>query len=189
MISDAQKKLIQDSWRLVVPVADTAADLFYRRLFEMRPQYRQFFQGDMESQKKKLIRMLAFIVKAMDWMEAQWKEDVPPERDLMLVVVAMGRRHTDIYKIPDESYAAVGEALIWTFDYALGEAFTEEVKQAWALTYTLVAKAMRMGSALVDRDAAVNSREFAQKLGQEALFAQAKAAGHSDDPLLMEVGQ
>ena len=188
MISDAQKKLIQDSWRLVIPVADTAADLFYRRLFETSPQYRPLFGDDMPSQKKKLIRMLAFIVKAMDWMEAQWKEDVPPERDLMLVVVAMGRRHSDVYKIPDESYAAVGEALIWTFDYALGEAFTEEVKQVWALTYTLVAKAMRMGSALVDRNAAVGSREFAQKLGEEALFTQVKAAGHSDDPLWMEVG-
>ncbi|MGC4088105.1 MAG: globin domain-containing protein [Polyangiaceae bacterium] len=95
MISDVQKKLIQDSWRLVVPVADTAADLFYRRLFETSPQYRAFFSGDMESQKKKLIRMLAFIVKAMDWMEAQWKEEIPPERDLMLVVVAMGRRHSE----------------------------------------------------------------------------------------------
>jgi len=186
MLNDAHKKLIQDSWRMVVPVADTAADLFYRRLFERYPQYRALFGDDLGSQKKKLIRMLAFIVKAMDWMDAQWKEEVPPERDLMLVVVAMGRRHSDIYKIPDESYAAVGEALLWTFDYALGEAFTEEVKNAWALTYTLVAKAMRMGSAVVDRNAAVNSREFAQKLGEEALFQQAKAAGHSDDPLYLE---
>ncbi|MGC4088106.1 MAG: hypothetical protein QM756_09445 [Polyangiaceae bacterium] len=46
---------------------------------------------------------------------------------------------------------------------------------------------MRMGSALVDRNAAIGSREFAQKLGAEALFAQAKAAGHSDDPLYLEV--
>lgn len=186
MISDTQKKLIQDSWRLVVPVADTAADLFYRRLFERYPQYRPLFGDDMSSQKKKLIRMLAFIVKAMDWMESQWKEDVPPERDLMLVVIAMGRRHSEVYKIPDVSYAHVGEALIWTFDYALGEAFTEEVKQAWSLVYTLCAKAMRMGSAVVDRDAALGSKEFSQKLGEEALFQQAKAAGHTDDPLFME---
>ena len=27
--------------------------------------------------------------------------------------------------------AVVGEALIWTLDYGLGEAFTEEVKGAW----------------------------------------------------------
>ncbi len=181
MVNDVQKQLIQNSWRLVVPMADTAADLFYRRLFELYPQYRPLFPGDLTAQKKKLVRMLAFIVKALDWADAQWREEVPPDRDLMLVVVAMGRRHSDIYKIPDASYAAVGEALLWTFDYALGEAFTEEVKQAWSLVYTLVAKAMRMGSAVVDRDAAMRSKEFAQKLGEEALFSQTVNGGLGSD--------
>jgi hypothetical protein len=36
VLNDAEKKLIQNSWRLVVPIKDTAADLFYRRLFELR---------------------------------------------------------------------------------------------------------------------------------------------------------
>jgi hemoglobin-like flavoprotein len=181
MVNDVQKQLIQSSWKLVVPVADTAADLFYRRLFDQYPQYRSVFPSDMASQKKKLVRMLAFIVKALDWADAQWREDVPPDRDLMLVVVAMGRRHSDIYKIPDASYAAVGEALLWTFDYALGEAFTPEVRSAWALVYTLVAKAMRMGTAVVDRDAALGSKEFAQKMGEEALFSQTVHGGLGSD--------
>jgi len=188
MVNDHQKQLIQSSWKLVVPVADTAADLFYRRLFELAPQYRAFFGDDMASQKKKLVRMLAFIVKALDWADANWREDVPPDRDLMLVVVAMGRRHSEIYKIPDASYAVVGEALLWTFDYALGEAFTPEIRNTWALVYTLVSKAMRMGSAVVDRDAAVNSKEAAHKLGEEALFQQTVQSGLSDENDLLYTG-
>lgn len=177
MVNDAQKQLIQNSWKLVVPIADTAADLFYRRLFELKPEYRSLFPEDLTAQKKKLVRMLAFIVKSMDWADADWRADVPPERDLMLVVVAMGRRHSELYKIPDESYAVVGEALLWTFDYALGEAFTPEVREAWTLVYTLVSQAMRMGAAVIDRDAAINARDAAQKLGEAALMQQTVQAG------------
>ena len=40
MLDDQQKVLLRDSWRMVVPIAETAADLFYKRLFELRPDYR-----------------------------------------------------------------------------------------------------------------------------------------------------
>lgn len=32
-----QKQLVQNTWQLVVPIADTAAHLFYERLFEIDP--------------------------------------------------------------------------------------------------------------------------------------------------------
>ena len=32
-----QKKLIQDTWKQVVPIADQAAAIFYQRLFEIDP--------------------------------------------------------------------------------------------------------------------------------------------------------
>ena len=46
MLNDAEKKLVLNSWRLVVPIKDTAADLFYRRLFELKPSYQQLFKSD-----------------------------------------------------------------------------------------------------------------------------------------------
>jgi hypothetical protein len=36
-MTNEQKELVQTSWRNVVPVADTAATLFYDRLFEIDP--------------------------------------------------------------------------------------------------------------------------------------------------------
>src|SRR6478672_3129931 len=102
MITEADKAAIVRSWRLVIPVGDTVADLFYRRLFELRPEYRSLFTDDMKAQKRKLLQMLAFIVKSLSWAEAAWKEEVAPDEDLMLVVLALGRRHKDIYHIPDE---------------------------------------------------------------------------------------
>lgn len=145
MLTDVQRAAIRRSWQLVVPIADTAADLFYKRLFELAPSYRRLFAEDMVPQKRKLLAMLAFVVKTLDWEEARWKDPVAKDEDLMLVVLALGLRHAELYKIPDESYDVVGEALLWTLDYGLGEAFTSEVRDAWARVYGLVAQTMKMG--------------------------------------------
>jgi len=146
MITDDDKKLILSTWRLVVPIADTAADLFYRRLFELQPGYRRLFPEDMAKQKRKLVTMLSFIVKSIDWMASQWQEDVPADEDLCLVVLAMGRRHHQLYHIPDESYDAVGQALLWTLDQGLGQAFTDDVRAAWTRLYGVVSLTMKMGA-------------------------------------------
>ena len=145
MLSDADKQHIVRTWRLVVPIAETAADLFYRRLFELEPEYAKLFPSDMAGQKGKLVKMLAFIVKSVDWAQDQWAEDVDPEEDLCLVVLALGRRHASLYRIPEASYATVGEALLWTLDQGLGQAFTPEVRQAWAKLYGLLATTMKLG--------------------------------------------
>lgn len=128
MFSDLEKEVIRRSWRLVVPIAETAADLFYRRLFDLEPEYQSLFPTDLAAQKRKLVKMLAFIVHAMDWSNDQWRERVDPNDDLMLVVLALGRRHTELYRIPLASYTVVGEALLWTLDYGLGDAFTPTVR-------------------------------------------------------------
>jgi len=145
MITDEEKAAIKDSWRLVVPIAETAADLFYKRLFELRPEYRRLFPEDMRAQKRKLIAMLAFIVKSLDWPEAAWRETVPEEDDLCLIVLALGRRHSDLYHVPDASYDVVGEALLWTLDYGLGKKFDAPTRSAWTRIYTLLALTMKMG--------------------------------------------
>lgn len=146
MLTEEQKKLIVSSWRLVVPIADTAADLFYGRLFEKKPEYRELFSSDMTRQKRKLMATLAFVVKSLDWGVESWDDDVDPEEDLFLVVLALGRRHGELYRIPDESYADVGEALLWTLDYGLGDAFTPETRAAWTKIYGILSKTMLMGT-------------------------------------------
>lgn len=145
MLTDAEKTIIKDSWRLVVPIAETAAELFYKRLFELKPEYRSLFPEDLSGQKRKLIVMLSFIVKSLDWPDSAWREDCDEEDDLFLVMLALGRRHTDLYRVPDASYDAVGSALLWTLDYGLGKKFDDPCRAAWTRVYTLVSTAMKMG--------------------------------------------
>jgi hemoglobin-like flavoprotein len=145
VITDEEKTAIRESWRLVVPIADTAADLFYRKLFELRPEYRRLFPDDMRAQKKKLLAMLAFTVKALDWPDSAWRDTVSDEDDLCLVLLALGRRHSELYHIPDAGYEAVAEALLWTLDYGLGKRFDAPTRAAWTHVYQLMALTMKMG--------------------------------------------
>jgi hemoglobin-like flavoprotein len=187
MITDAEKEAVRRSWKLVVPIGETAADLFYKRLFELRPDYRKLFPDDLAAQKRKLLQMLAFIVKSLTWPDAAWRDDIPIDEDLLLVVLALGRRHSELYSIPAESYATVGEALVWTLDYGLGDAFTAEVRDAWLHVYTLLSKTMLMGPLMIDKDSA-HSRQQAAALAEQALRNDREKQGLLDAELFVEHG-
>ena len=145
VLTEEDKAIIQRTWQLVVPIGETAAELFYKRLFELEPRYRKLFGEDLEAQKRKLITMLAFIVQALDWNPNEWQTEIDETSDLFLVVMALGRRHYDLYSVPDESYDTVGQALLWTLDYGLGEAFTPEAREAWTKVYVVVSGTMKLG--------------------------------------------
>ncbi|MGT2478419.1 globin family protein [Methylobacterium oryzae CBMB20] len=130
-----QVRLVQDSFAKVRPVAGTAADLFYGRLFEIAPRVRDLFPGDMTEQKQKLMAMLGLAVANLNRPDTV----VPAPRDL-------GRKHV-AYGAQDSHYAPVGAALLWTLEQGLGPDFTPEVREAWAETYALVAGVMKQAAA------------------------------------------
>src|SRR5262245_57529136 len=52
MLTVTQKTLVQDTFATIAPMADDAAVLFYRRLFELDPALEPMFPGDMKEQQK-----------------------------------------------------------------------------------------------------------------------------------------
>jgi len=131
-ITPEQKKLVQDSWEKVVPIADTAADLFYSRLFEIDPELKMLFKhSDMKEQKVKLLQMLGLAVRGLDNLE-----------QLIPAVENLGRRHVG-YGVQESHYDTVGDALLWTLEKGLGEDFTPEVLDAWTQTYMVLASVMK----------------------------------------------
>jgi hemoglobin-like flavoprotein len=125
-----QIKLVQTSFAQVAPIAATAADLFYGRLFEIAPEVRSMFPDDLSGQKKKLMAMLGTVVAGLSHIDT-----------LLPAVQALGKRHAG-YGVSAEQYAPVGAALLWTLEKGLGAAFTDEVEQAWSSAYTMLAGAM-----------------------------------------------
>jgi hemoglobin-like flavoprotein len=174
MITEEDKEHIRRSWKLVIPIADTAADLFYKRLFELEPRYRGLFPENLAGQKSKLVRMLAFIVKSLDFPESAWREDVTEAEDLLLVLLALGRRHEALYHVPREAYGTVGEALLWTLDYGLGEAFSPPVRAAWTAVYKAVSTTMILSAKAHEPD---RSLEPAFGAGQAAIEQRLRMIG------------
>lgn len=130
-----QQALIRSSWAQVAPICDTAAVLFYERLFALDPALRPMFaHTDMAAQRKLLMQTLAVVVASIDKLET-----------LVPAVEALGRRHAG-YGVKPGDYATVGRALLDTLKTGLGAGFTPEVEAAWTEAYELLAGVMLAAS-------------------------------------------
>lgn len=125
-----QIELVQDSWKLVQPIANTAGQLFYGRLFEVNPELQSLFRGNMDEQIQKLMTMLTVIVNNLTRLE----QIIPAAQKLAV-------RHID-YGVEEKHYAAVGSALLWTLEQGLGEAWNSNVEEAWTTAYQTLSGVM-----------------------------------------------
>src|SRR5215472_13486315 len=124
-----QKRLVEHTWKQVAPIADAAAEIFYRRLLEIDPSTRKLFRAtDMVAQRKKLLQTLSFAINGLN---------------------DLGRRHAR-YGVTDAQYDSVGAALLWTLERGLGHAWTPAVASAWTEVYQLLSRIMRKAVAQVD---------------------------------------
>jgi hemoglobin-like flavoprotein len=126
-----QIALVQESWKLVQPIADKAAELFYNRLFSLEPSVRRLFTGDMTEQGRKLMSMISVAVNSLARLQS-----IAP------AVQALGRRHAG-YGVQKHHYAVVEAALIWTLAQGLNEKFTHETEEAWRTAYRVLANTMQ----------------------------------------------
>ena len=126
--------LVRSSWQQVLPIQDTAAQLFYGQLFELDPSLRSLFKGDMVEQGRKLMAMINTVVVSLDTLGP-----------ILETIEGMGRRHV-AYGVTEAHYDTVGSALIWTLGKGLGEQFTPAVENAWADAYNTLASAMKQAA-------------------------------------------
>ena len=136
-VTAKQVALVQESWAAVVPISETAAELFYGRLFEIAPEVRPLFPDDLTAQGKKLMDMINTAVNGLTNLSA-----------IVPAVQALGERHV-AYGVKDEHYDTVAAALLWTLEKGLGDKFTPEVKGAWVAVYTVLATTMKEAAAKV----------------------------------------
>ena len=134
-LTNEEIKAVQSSWEKCVPIADKAAELFYGKLFELDPNLKPLFKGDMQEQGKKLMTMITVAVNGLNDLEK-----------IVSAVKALGVRHVG-YGVKDSHYDTVGSALIWTLGKGLGEEFTDALKAAWIKGYTLLATTMKEAAA------------------------------------------
>ena len=129
-----QIQLVQSTWKMVVPIADTAAVLFYDRMFVLDPSLAPLFGNDMAEQRRRVMTMIGVAVTGLTRVDT-----------IVPVLKGLGARHVG-YGVKDEHYATVGSALLWTLQIGLKEKFTPEVREAWAAAYTLLSDVMKLGA-------------------------------------------
>lgn len=121
---------VQQSWLKVLPIAEQAAEIFYRSLFELDPTLKPMFKADLSEQKKKLMAMLDTAIKLLDH----------PDK-LLPALQKLGARHLE-YAVQPGHYDTVGQALLATLATGLGDDFTPELRQAWSQVYQQIADTM-----------------------------------------------
>jgi nitric oxide dioxygenase len=129
-MTPTQIALVKSSFDLVATKPEAVAALFYGRLFELEPDLRPLFKGDMVQQGRLLMQMIATAARSLDRIDA-----------IVPAVQALGVRHAG-YGVKASDYDAVGAALLWTLDQGLGPVFTPDTREAWTATYVLLAGVM-----------------------------------------------
>lgn len=129
-MNSEQIALVQESFAKVAPISGAAAELFYNRLFEIAPEVRPLFKGDMKEQGMKLMTVLGVAVKGLS--------DLP---SLVPTVEKLGVRHLD-YGVEEAHFPIVADALLWTLEKGLGDAWNDDFKNAWTEAYMLLAGTM-----------------------------------------------
>ena len=129
-LSDEQVKLVKANWNAVKPIKETAAGLFYDKLFELDPSIREMFNDDISIQKKALMATISFAVATLNH----------PDK-LIPAVQKLGSRHGR-YGVTAAHYGTVAQALLWTLEQGLGDAWTPEAKTAWTEVYGILSSTM-----------------------------------------------
>lgn len=133
-MTSEQINLVRTSFEKIAPIAEKAAALFYAELFDLNPQLRRLFKGDIYEQGKKLMQVIGYAVENLEQIDR-----------ILPQVRALGARHGG-YGIEDRDYETVSAALLRTLEKALGGAFTAATRAAWAATYKLLSETMIEGS-------------------------------------------
>jgi nitric oxide dioxygenase len=123
-LTPQQIDLIQQSFAKVAPISDKAAAMFYDRLFEIAPETKSLFRGDMAEQGRKLMATLAVVVSGLANLDA-----------ILPAASALAKHHVG-YGVKASHYTPVGAALLWTLEKGLGSAWTPELAAAWTSAYT-----------------------------------------------------
>jgi hemoglobin-like flavoprotein len=123
-------ELVQSTFEQVRPISQEAAGMFYGRLFEIAPEVKPLFKGDMTEQGRKLMATLAVVVGSLHSLPT-----------ILPAASTLAKKHVE-YGVKPSHYAAVGAALLWTLERGLGTAWTPEIANAWTSAYATLSNFM-----------------------------------------------
>ena len=125
-----QAHIVQSTWRSVLPVGGTFAELFYGRLFALDGGLKKLFKDDPIEQGRNLTAMLSVAAANIG----------KPER-ITVALRSLGKRHV-AYGVTRKDFANFEDALLFALEHALIDVFTPEVRAAWQAAYAILSGVM-----------------------------------------------
>lgn len=125
-----QQELVRNTYALLDSRKEVVADLLYKKFFELEPKAQALFRGDMQEQRRKLMRMLQISVENLD-----------NHKELQPMLFNLGQIHHS-FGIEGNQFTAFGEALVFALRTVLAKDFTPEVEDAWKAAYLYLASTM-----------------------------------------------
>jgi hemoglobin-like flavoprotein len=126
--------ILRASFELVIDRCPDLTLRFYAILFERYPQLQALFSRDRTAQSKMLAEALAAVLDHLE--DAPW---------LVKTLGALGAKHVS-YRVTDEMYDMVGDALLATLAEGAAEAWTPEVAAQWTAAFGAIAGMMKDGA-------------------------------------------
>lgn len=117
--------LVKQTFAMVCCVVTNASKLFYERLFELAPELRSQFPGDLRSHGFKFMATLKFLVDGLE-----------NPAFTSSTSTSLGSPQA-LLGVDEEYYQVYGEALLWMLQRTLGRSFTSEVRSAWVDAYAV----------------------------------------------------
>lgn len=130
MITESQKKILDEQFRLINSEGIVFATLFYARLFERNPELQIMFRSKMSEQYAKFIGMLSLIIQGMN-----------NPIEIMPIVLEMGESHKHYGVLPHHWYI-VQEVFISVADEKLPEHCDDETRSAWRTAFGFMSEIM-----------------------------------------------
>jgi hemoglobin-like flavoprotein len=134
-MNSKQVALVQDSFNQLRPAGDFIAAIFYRRLFEVAPEAKQLFKQPVTVQYAALMRGLSIAVSTLD----------DPDH-FVSYIHALARAHYN-YGVTPAYYETAVRVLLDTLQTGLGNAFTDELRDAWTAACIYIFAEMKRGIA------------------------------------------
>jgi len=129
-LTERQKMLIVESFAQFEPIVQYSSKIFFDRLTEIEPSLGAQFSGATNVHSDKLATVLQIAVISVRNLDA-----------LVPMLRLLGSEYRS-YGARPEYYEIFGDVLLWTLRQGLREAYTEEVNEAWATLYGIIAEMM-----------------------------------------------
>lgn len=135
-------RFLQRSLALIEPMITEVGQSFYMKLFKIAPQLRLLFDFDVERRQEKLQHTFDEFLKLQIHSHLTLPVTDAVNSEVSIPGLhALAESHKR-YGARPEHFAAMKDALFWSFRLHLGESFDEETAGVWSEAYDMIAGSM-----------------------------------------------